>query len=270
MREFSFYQGFSLRRDRLAGILQAVAANSTASDEEIGRHMGVNPYMVEGFQGWLCKTGLGYKDRKEYTLTPFGQLAVRYDPHLNDEGTSWLLHFYLCTQHNERSEAWYRFFNQFINPNQTFTLDEWRTNISRGIDELPRNKASLEKDSSEVLKSYTNTQALGGLNLLQKRSKDEYSAGSGAAPPALITAFILFDTWNRYFSSTDTLRLSQISQDPELLGKVLIAGRDRVQPLVGQLQGLGLLVMADTQHEPVTRQFQDSPIVLLEKYYQQL
>ncbi|GAA5528866.1 DUF4007 family protein [Herpetosiphon gulosus] len=270
MREFSFYQGFSLRRERLAGMLQAVAANSTASDEEIGRHMGVNPYMVEGFQGWLCKTGLGSKQHKDYKLTPFGRLAVQYDPLLSDQGTSWILHFYLSTQHDERAEVWYRFFNQFIVPHQTFTRDELAVAISRSIEEPPKNKASLTKDIGELLKAYTNTDALGALGLLQKSGKEHYFSGNNSLPHALIGAFMLFDTWNRYFSATDTLRLTQISQELEMLGKVIIGSRERIQSLIGQLQTLGLLVIADTQHEPVTRRFKESPFLLLEKYYQQL
>jgi hypothetical protein len=36
------------------------------------------------------------------------------------------------------------------------------------------------------------------------------------------------------------------------------------------LQAMGLVTVADTQQEPVSRRFQDAPLSLLERYYQQL
>jgi hypothetical protein len=268
MREFAFFQKFSLRRDRLAGILRAVAANPYASSIEIGTEMGVNPYMVEGFEGWLYKTGLATKTGRQYVLSSFGIQASTYDPTLTDPGTLWLLHFYLTTHHAERAEVWYRFFNEYASPYQTFTRDEWLSAITRMIADVPKNKAGLVKDPTELLNTYTRPEALGDLGLIQKIGKDSYGLG-GTNPPLLVAAFMLFDTWERRFSHADTVRLSQICQESEFIGKVCVADRERVHTILNQLQSLGLLVLADTQHEPVTRRFREPLNDLLEQYYGQ-
>lgn len=270
MREFAFFQGFTLRRDRLAAILRSVAVNPVAPDIEIATEMGVNPYMVEGFQGWLYKTGLATKSGKDYLLLPFGALIVQHDPDLADPGTLWLLHFHLTTQHVERAEVWYRFFNEFATPHQTFTRDEWYSAIARLITDVPTNKAGLSKDPGEMLNTYTRSQALGNLGLLEATDKKNTTFRvSGATPPPLIAAWMLLDTWERRFAHTDTVRLSQICQEPEFLGKLCLLDRERVHSLLNQIQSMGLIALADTQHEPVTRRFRESPLSLLEQYYGQ-
>jgi len=270
MRDFAFFQGFALRRDRLAGILRAVAANPNASDAEIGTEMGVNPYMVEGFQGWFYKTGLATKTAKQYVLSPFGSLAATYDPTLSDVGTLWVLHFHLATQHAERADVWYRFFNEFAAPHQTFTRDEWFSAIARLVADVPKNKAGLSKDPHELLNTYIRPQALGNLGLIEATdTKTMTFRLNGAIPPPLVAAWMLFDTWERRFPHADTLRVSQICQEPEFLGNVCVADRERVQTMLHQVQSLGLLALADTQHEPVTRRFRAPAISLLEQHYGQ-
>ena len=270
MLDFAFFQGFALRRDRLAGMVQAITVNPDAIDREIGTVMGVNPYMVEGFQGWLYKTGLATKVGNHYTLSPFGALVAAQDPNFADPGTLWLLHFHLATQHVERAEVWYRFFNEFATPQQTFSRDEWFSAIARLIADVPKNKAGLSKDPGEMLNTYTRPQALGDLGLLAASDpKNPTFRVRGATPPPLVAAWMLLDTWERRFAHSDTVRLSQICHEPEFLGKVCLLDRERVHSLLNQIQSLGVIALADTQHEPVTRRFRESPLGLLEQYYGQ-
>lgn len=109
MREFRFHNNFMLNRDRLSAMFRCVAEDPAAAKESIAAAMGVNPYMVEGFRGWLCKTGPGSFARKTYTISTFGQIVARYDPYLEQPGTLWGLHYHLATsQQGERAEVKYR------------------------------------------------------------------------------------------------------------------------------------------------------------------
>lgn len=268
MRSFSFYKKFSLKRDRLASMLRSVSENASASDDEVGAAMGVNPYMIESVRGWLCKTNLAVKEAGSYTVSPFGLLVAQYDPHLEDSGTLWLLHFYLATEHAEKAEVWYQFFNTFASPHRTFTRDEWYIAIARSLDSVPSNKAGLSEDPNEVLKTYTAFDALGSLGLMTKTDAQTYRCGD-VSPPPLIAAYMLLDTWGRYFPHVDTIRVSQVCQEPEMLGKLCIADRTATQRMLNQIQSLGIVVTADTQHEPVTRRYREAPINLVEQYYTQ-
>ncbi|GAB4190507.1 MAG: hypothetical protein OHK0022_03370 [Roseiflexaceae bacterium] len=140
----------------------------------------------------------------------------------------------------------------------------------------------MANDTKELIKTYTNAAALGGLGLIVRQNKTEFVSGLGlivrqnktefvsgtpALPEPLIAAYVLFDSWPRQFGSVDTVRLSQLVDTPESIGRVFLANNTQVRELVGAMQSMGLLTFADTQHEPVTRHFHDVPIALLERYY---
>jgi hypothetical protein len=267
MRELRFNQGFPLYRERLSGMLRCIAAGQATSDDAVGSFLGVNPYMVEGLRGWLCKTGLGTGTSKQYILTPFGTLVAEHDPDLQQAGTKWLLHYYLMSQHEERAEVWYRCFNEFLTPELSFSASTLQEHVLRSLEQTPKNKAGVESDTKELIKTYTNPAALGELGLLVRQGKSEIAVGSPQTPDALIAAYVLFDSWERCFGSIDTVRLGQLVSEPESIGRVFLANTSQVQALINTLQPLGLVTFADTQHQPVTRRFQDSPITLLERYF---
>lgn len=270
MREFNFSRNFALDRERLSKMVQTIYSIENVNDDVVAQSMGVNAYMVTGFRGWVRKTGLGTGSSGTYTLSPFGALVAAQDPNFADPGTLWLLHFHLATQHVERAEVWYRFFNEFATPQQTFSRDEWFSAIARLIADVPKNKAGLSKDPGEMLNTYTRPQALGNLGLLAASDpKNPTFRVRGATPPPLVAAWMLLDTWERRFAHSDTVRLSQICHEPEFLGKVCLLDRERVHSLLNQIQSLGVIALADTQHEPVTRRFRESPLGLLEQYYGQ-
>jgi hypothetical protein len=270
MRAFAFHQKFSLNRERLARMLQCIADGEATSEDAVAAYMGVNPYMVQGFRGWLCKTGLGSATKQQYDLSEIGSLVAAHDPALSQPGTLWLLHYYLASDHNERAEVWYRLFNEFATPGTSFTRTELQTYVERVVDELPTNKTAVTNDANEALKCYTRSDALGDLHLLCTSGKDQYAVDTIQEPDPHIVAFVLFDSWSRRYPGIDTLRLTQVCQEPEMPGRIFLARRDQVLRWLSTLQAMGLVTVADTQQEPVARRFQDSPLTLLERYYHQL
>lgn len=268
MREIRFHQGFALNRDRLAKMVQCIAFEGDTSDEAIGSHIGVNPYMVEGLRGWLYKTGLGGGTSKQHFLSPFGKLVVQHDADLRQPGTLWLLHYYLSSQHEDRAEVWYRCFNEFLDPGKQFTSDELQSYVVRTMQNAPTNKSGIASDTKELLKMYTKPTGIGDLRLITAIDTKTYTTGAAVAPNPYIVGFVLFDSWPRQFGTSDTVRLSQLVSEPEMIGHIFVAGHNEVRQHVLVLQSLGLVNFADTQHEPVTRRFIESPLVLLERYYQ--
>ncbi len=268
MREIRFHQGFALNRDRLAKMVQCIATEQDTSDEAIGTQIGVNPYMIEGLRGWLYKTGLGGGTSKRHFLSPFGTLVAQHDPDLRQTGTLWLLHYYLSSQHEERAEVWYRCFNEFLDPGKQFTSDELQSYVARTMQNAPTNKAGIASDVNELLKMYTKSSGLGELRLIVPGGAKTYTASSPAVPDPYIAGYVVFESWTHRFGTADTIRLSQLVNEPEMPGRIFVAGRDEVRQHVLALQSLGLINFADTQHEPVTRRFTESPLVLLQRYYE--
>lgn len=268
MRELRFSQGFPLNRERLSGMIRSIAEGQAISDEAVGSYMGVNPYMVEGFRGWLCKTGLGRGTSRNYSLSEFGTILTKCDPDLRLRETQWLMHYYLVSQHDERAEVWFRCFNEFLTHDQHFTIPALQDYIDRALEQTPSNRKGVESDTKELIKTYTNSASLGDLSLLTKISKTEITAQLTVDPHPLIVAYVLFDSWERRFGTIDTVRMSQLISEPESIGKVFVADATQVRRFIQTLQSYGFVSFADTQHEPVTRRFHDDPLRLLEQFYQ--
>ncbi|NJN65898.1 MAG: DUF4007 family protein [Chloroflexaceae bacterium] len=270
MRDFKFHNNFTLNRERLSAMLRCVVQDRTASREAVAAAMGVNPYMVEGFRGWLCKTGLGRFERKTYTIAEFGNAVAHYDPYLEQPGTLWGLHYHLvASQQEERAAVWHSFFNEFATPGKSFTSTEMKAYMERTLAHTANSLGYVPDDCKEFLKCYVRSEALGSLGLLHSSKKDTYEV-VGTQPDISIVAYVLFDSWQRRFPTFDTLRLTQLCEEPEMIGRIFVMGRTQVRQTVGMLQSKGLLTFADTQHEPVTRRFHDNPLAFLAHSYQSL
>lgn len=268
MRDIDFCRKFTLDRQRLSGMLIAIAQNDQATDEQIANAMGVNPYMVTGFRGWLRKTGLGTGTSGKYKLTPLGRNIAKYDPKLHLTGTLWLLHYNLCSEHEERAEVWFRCFNEFISVGQTFEPEMLRAYVERSVVDTVTNVKGIANDTNELITTYTQPNALGGLNIITKHKK-MIEVTPSQLPHPLIAAYILFDSWPRRFGAADSVRLSQVVTEPECLGRICMATPERTREMILTLQGLGLVNYADTQHEPVTRRFHGPALELIERYYEE-
>lgn len=269
MRSLQFNQGFPLDRTLIKGMLQYAVTGEPTSNEAVGAYIGVNPYKVSGLRGWFCKLGLGTTTSKRYHLSPFGEVIATHDPDLNRLGTRWLLHYFLASEHEERSEVWYQCFNAFLQPGIRFLREELQEYIERSFLESPSNKDGVKKDSNELINTYSQDAALGSLGLITRQADKKLVAGLSTPPELLIVAYVLFDTWQRRYNDTNTLRLSQLVSEPETPGRIFVATSSQVREFILHLQAQGFLTYADTQHEPVTRRFHDAPTVLLEQYYQQ-
>ena len=269
MRTLCFHQKFPFERSLMKGFLHSIATNPTNSKTHIGAYLGVNPYKVSGIRGWFVKLGLGSGSAKQYHLSPFGAAVVEHDPDLVKPGTLWLLHYFLVSEHAERAEVWYRCFNEFIFPGRQFTYQELGAYVEVCLPEPPTNRQAVMYDAQELLKTYRSSAALGELRILTKQSDLAVMAKLPTLPDPMIAAYVLFNTWQRRYGAADTLRLSQIATDPEMLGRVFVATPTQVRELILRLQALGLVNYADTQHEPVTRRFSDPLETLLSRYYSQ-
>lgn len=274
-KTIGFYQNFNLTLQRLSSALHCVQAKPRLSHIELAEGMSVNKPIGEGFSAWLTHTGLttttqpgGKGEALIYELTPFGQLAARYDPFLNDLGTQWILHYFLSTAHAERSEAWLVFINQFLTPGRRFTGEQFQAYFAAVAGQYAQNRSALEKDPQAVLYTYTNAQSLGQLGLLQKE-KQGYASSPPFRPRSLVIGAMLLDWWQRRYDQTDTLRFSQLCHEEGSLGRVCQADPGQVKQFIAELTNLGYVNYAETQHEPVNRLYRQPPHTLLESYYQQ-
>lgn len=273
-RTVGFYQNFNLDLQRLSKALRCVEQQGAMGYEELAECMGVNRPVAEGYSGWLRHAGLARAAKQPgtpiaYSLTPFGKLAAEYDPNLDDLGTQWAIHYFLATEHTERSEAWYVLINEFLSIGRAFTGAQFASYFAGVAGQGITNRSSLTKDPQTALASYTRTQALSRIGIISKDG-EVYKANPAKLPNALVQAFILLDWWQRHHPNVNMLRLSALYDESGSPGRIWLAERARMEQLVRELRGLGYLGFAATQHEQVTRLYSDPPESILERYYTHL
>jgi len=272
-KTLGFYQNFNLYLHRLSTALRCIQADPEMGQNALAQCMGVNQPVAEGFSAWLRHTGLATiqsvnkpKSTSSYKLTPFGELVSQYDPTLTNLGTQWVLHYYLVTEHAERSDAWYVLINEFLSLGSTFTSDQFQTYFASVKGNVATNRSALKKDPQTALYTYVRAQALGRLGILSKKDTT-YIVGWPNLPHILVVGYLLLDWWQNRYNQTNTLRFSELCRAEESLGRVCLATDQQVRQFVIELTGLGYLSFSETQHEPVHRLYNEPPHRLLERYY---
>jgi hypothetical protein len=265
----TFHHNYSLNRDRLSDFLRCIAEGKAISNDAIGSFVGVNPYVIRSLRGWLFHTGLGSGKAGNYTISDVGKLVLQYDPYLNLPGTLWVMHYHLASKNPDQHELWNLFFKEYASVGKEFARKELLAYLEHTLIDTPYKKPMLNNDTRALVACYTQPQALGRLEIVQREDRRMYKIGKKQSPDYLIFAYTLFDSWDRIFPERDTLRLSQIHQESGMLKHTFLLEKKQVWEYIIKLQSRGLLVFADTQHEPVTRQIHTHPISLLEQYYQE-
>ena len=266
------YRGFDeflalANRDSLVTLIRCILNRQTITKKTASKCMGVGEPAVKENLSWFLNSGLGTLQKNRYVLSPFGEHVAVHDPELNHPDTFRLLRDNLIREHTERAEVWYRAFNEFLTPGVRFDRAALQVYVERTLEVTPKNQASIIEDCRKLRNCYTAPIALGKLELVREVEKDLYEAGLVRLPEPAIFAYVLFDAWQRRFPHTDTLRVTQICQEPELPGKVFAARREQVVQALQTLQSMGLVNIVDSQHEPVTRRFRDAPHQLLTTFY---
>lgn len=263
-----FAQKFPLKRERLRLVLDAIDQNPNATFQEIAEHGGFNKPVAEGFIGWARHTGLICQNEHGHELTGVGQFIYAHDPLLVDINTLWLLHYHLCIEHKERSEAWYLFANKYAYPGLETTTEDFRVFFQQSTLDKSISKSAVENDPVLLMNCYFSQDALGQLGILRSLdSKSHYEIWKPLSPDISIRAFALFDFWQRQRNTTNTIPLDQLVTTAGGLGKVFFMSLEEVMATVFALASMGHLTYSDTQHKPVNRLFEGRPEEFLKTYY---
>lgn len=264
-----FYHTFQLELSRLSRGLDCVSGGGITITQSLAECMGVNLPVARGYRNWLKHTGLAQELEDSLRLTDIGSILAKHDLQLRDTNSLWILHYYLCIDHRERSEAWYRLMNEYLTPNKRFTISDYKVYFEHRVSHLITNKRALKDDPMVAIRTYTREQGLGTLNIVEAHNKDSHVISRYPKyPNPQIIGYMLMDWWERHYPHDQTLTLSQLHEEPESIGRLLVATVNHVKQWIQTLSGYGLVAFSDSQHQPVTRLYFDSPKQLLEQYYE--
>lgn len=251
---FAKHETFHIRDGWLYKGLTAIQSRpSIFMEDDAPEFLGIGNNMVRALRFWMQATGLAEERRssesrrKEQIPTLFGKIVQTHDPHLEDDGTLWLIHYHLVTN-PDLATSWYWFFNHFA-PIE-FTSVEFIDRLERWInmqEERPSkiSNRSLQKDLNCLVRTYLPGRRdrspedqlecpLTELNLLSSIvEKDEegkrYHHYRLERPritsiTAWVFLFILLDQQEKERSDARQVNVDQVLREPNNIGRVLNMG----------------------------------------------
>lgn len=299
---FAKHETFHIREGWLfkgmAIISEAVQVGTPSNlflEKDAPERLGMGRNMVRSLRYWMEATGLvveQYEGRSVPRLTEFGELVWRYDPYLENEGTLWLIHYYLSCNRTDAT-SWYWFFNHFasvsFDDNQAVeALQNWVVTV-----EPDRRvaKSSLKKDVACLLRTYlpddkgnnpenlleSPLARLGVLAQFGEGTQKRYhwqNVDANRLHP-LILLYVLVDRQRQQRPAIYEVRLSQVLQEPMNVGRVfnlttailtdLIAALNKEHPDLAirfiRTAGLDQLTLPQVEcSEILTRYYEDTII----------
>ncbi len=167
---FSGHESFQCRNLWLKKGYDFVKKGKSFNDEDALVTLGVGKNMVSSIRFWMKAFGILSPDD---TLTSFAHKLLAndgWDPYLEDEGTLWLLHYFLVT--NGIASTYSIIFNEFRKEKIEFTKENFISFINRKTESDNMSSISaktLDEDFSVFTKMYLRS------NIQSKDKEDSFS-----------------------------------------------------------------------------------------------
>lgn len=262
---FAKHETFHIRDGWLYKGLRAIEQDPTIFLSEYAPEtLGLGKNMVRALRYWMQATGLVEETSGNHTKiqspTFFGQLVRTHDPYLENDGTLWMIHYYLVT--SGLATSWYWFFNlyapvEFTREDFIDKLDQW---IGLQDEDLVVSQKSLQKDFDCLTRTYLTGKSdkdkspedqldspLSNLGLLTAvRHVDEetgrrqhhyrFEQANTRNIPPLIFLSIILDRQEKERQGSSQVSLTQVLREPGNVGRVLNIGARDLEEMIMRLE----------------------------------
>ena len=241
---FSGHESFFCKPLWLKKAYDAMNSGVVFTSPDAVAKLGVGKNMVASIRFWSRAFGLSIND----TPTPFAQLVFDskfgYDPYLEDEGTLWLLHYYLITK--KVASLYHLTFLDFQREKKEFDRSQLLSFIRRKCN-VPEqknvyNENTVKKDIGVLLHNYVMPSELKSnedfsaifldLSLINALGSDRYSFND--TEPAHIHPDILLYVLLDYKGEDNTISLDGMQEIALIFGLSLTNFIDLVREIVAQ------------------------------------
>lgn len=260
--KFRAHDTFSIRKGWLHKGMRHIVHNPRVFVDKNVNSMdefGLGANMVKALRYWLQATGLTVEltnnNSRCQQLSPFGRIVWENDSYLEEDGTLFLIHYFLCTN-KELATAWYYFFNEynvieislesFMNGIRTFLLSNNETQVS---------ERALKDDFECIIKTYLDTEKnsspesnmgcpLSDLGLvtssdIKNKVYVKTTPNLLSINPLIILSVIINE--NEKTGGTNEIKISKLELDPCNIGKVFNLDTFAVASYLDKLQNLGYI-----------------------------
>ena len=166
---FRAHETFAIRKGWLhKGMKNIVNSPTVFIDKDVNpmEKLGLGTNMVKALRYWLQVAGLTYENQKTRMqfLTRFGKLVWENDKYIEEDGTLYLIHYFLSSN-KEMGTSWYYFFNHYNSTEFTkesylesmklFLYDQEKENEGK---EIKFSERALLEDLDCILRTYLPSQ----------------------------------------------------------------------------------------------------------------
>lgn len=224
---------------------------------------GLGANMVKALRYWLQATNLTVEvnsnNNRRQELTSFGKLVWDNDAYIEEDGTLFLIHYFLASN-EDLATSWYYFFNiynvveinrdSFVEGIKAYLLEKNAPQVS---------DRALEDDFDCIIKTYytgktelspeSNMESpLSELGLITKDIKAKtYSKSTprgDSIHPLILLAVIIRE--NAFHGNYDDIKISHLENDPNNVGKVFNLDSLSLSVALDKLQNMGYLKISRT------------------------
>lgn len=206
----TFHRTFALNRPSITAILSNSVGKATRSDYRENTQLGT--IYIEAMPHYARACGL--MEFGSTKLTPLGQHVLAHDASLSLPATQWLMHYHLSAPHGPGPRFWHDLTVRLPELGTSFGRAELAEEVGRSVQsEQERALAprSLRTCGTVFAGTYTKSEGLGALNLLQEAA-DGYRLGEPEPVPPGVLAYALAHYWEGQFGAAQTRNLSDLSE----------------------------------------------------------
>lgn len=167
---FSGHESFFCRPLWLKKAYDALYESVDFASPDAVAYLGVGKNMVSSIRFWSRAFGLSVNDKPSPFAKSIFDSEIGYDPYLEDEGTLWLLHYYLIT--NKVASLYHLTFLEFQREKKEFDRNQLLAFVRRKCN-VPEqknvyNENTVKKDIGVLLHNYVTP--------TESRSNEDFSA----------------------------------------------------------------------------------------------
>ena len=260
--KFRAHDTFSIRKGWLHKGMRHIINNPRIFvDKDINPmdEFGLGANMVKALRYWLQATGLTIErangNNRGQHLTEFGEIVWENDSYLEEDGTLFLIHYFLSTN-KDLATAWYYFFNvykvmditqdNFVNGIKTYLLNESNSQVSdRALNEDFDCIIKTYLQSDKIISPESNLEcpltelALISISDKKKRIYSKSTPHQNAINPLVILAVIINE--NNKNNGANEIKISKLESDPCNIGKIFNLDSLSIASYLDKLQNMSLI-----------------------------
>ena len=298
---FRAHETFAIRKGWLhKGMKNVVNSPTVFIDKEVNpmEKLGLGTNMVKALRYWLQVAGLTTENQKTrmQTLTEFGELVWKNDKYIEEDGTLYLIHYFLSSN-KEMGTSWYYFFNHYnateftkesyLESMKLFLYDQEKEN---GGKEIKFSERALLEDLDCILRTYLPSQIkyspesnmdspfldLQLLKVIDAKEKvfAKNSPLSLVINPLIILAVIINEKEKleeKEKTKVSDIKIATLESTPNNIGRIFNLNNLTVAMYLDKLQNMGYIKVVRTAGLDIVKINEELTFIdVVEKYYKSI